>query len=278
MSNKLENITRVTGDIPPNHGILMLQYDTWYVGEDDVELKIILSTTDDIIKLAHTSSNPSFKPKEKPFLNTITKRPYPNKNYISLAYKNGRRQYKTGIPFVAKLEELNKIDTIKIIMQSKGLKIYRLFEFPVSIKMTKEKPYARISIKDFTYINDEYDYLRMNIKDEQFRLYPALTINIPLSNQKGGYTEKKWAWSYHYESNAHVKNYFSNHHIYKDTTWLTHPDESHDLMLDDGSIFTDSLYLGRYFYPHHPDDINHQLPNNIVTIKGSSDYRILDKH
>ena len=76
---------------------------------------------------------------------------YPNKKYVTLSKKNGRKICKTGYPICLPAHKLNEH---KMLILKFGTKTYnKTFCFPISVNITDDKPIGNLKI----LINVEYE-------------------------------------------------------------------------------------------------------------------------
>lgn len=271
----LERITRITGPIPEGYGILLIKYDAWFEYTNDVKMSIILRTLGNNeeyfsmnggsfeLVLAATKPFASLKQSNEPILPSIIKRPYPNRRYISLIAKNGRKHSEDGIPFLAKIEDLNLIDNIEFRIWDRKNLIDRQFEFPLKVSMTEENRFACLHFKDMTYFN------RKNAEHEQQELRefnelrPNFTVLTYINVNEGSANTADWHWTYYDDLQEHLKHKYSTR--FSDdkniNTWLSEPEVNHNLSCNDELLNPDSLFLGLSFYS--------ELPNNIIHILGT---------
>lgn len=81
----------------------------------------------------------------------VTNHRYPNKNYITVTQKLGKKLSKTGYILTAPIDKLNSIKYLVIYAGPEDA--VRVYKFKIKISLNKEHPYAifngRIKINDF---------------------------------------------------------------------------------------------------------------------------------
>ena len=260
---ELSRITRITGDIPEGYGILLIKYDAWFEYEDAIEMAIRVFAKDSkeikFLSLLADSRNEEATewglPVE-PSIKSVVKRPYPNKKYVSLVGKNGRRHADAGVPLLAKIEDLNCIGEIEFrLWKPPKNSIYRKFTVPVSVSMTSEENLACLRFMDMTYYNVHSVEAGIDKLRRPEDLVPNLRFLTLTNVEKGRASSANWSWTYH--SSVEEKRKKTG----DDTSWLKEPEEEFALGYEGSEeILPDSLFLGLNFLDN---------PDNLIRIVGS---------
>lgn len=273
----LDEITRITGEIQEGYGVLLVRYDAWFAYNNDISMSVNVNCiggqfTEDF-EAYHTLVLADTRPKERlhdsfasgPIMPSLIKRPYPNKNYVSLMAKNGRKQSKFGIPFVAPIETLNNISEIEFRLEEIGNLIERHFEFPVQVDVSKERPFAMIHLKDMTY----YNVFEAPKNGEQIKFRPLNEClpNISIEAGELGYNPDLWAWSYYSDIKEAIDSKsFSRYQ------WMSLQDVA--AYEGDEQIVPDTLFLHGIFIPNNSLE---DARENIIKIIGSESPESLGK-
>lgn len=238
-----ERITRITGDIPDNCGVLNIRFDAWFKYENNISMQVLLLADEGAFKenginWIHSDENGEGKSSmvialseseaiseaisyRKELPKSIVKRPYPNPSYISLAGKNGRRHSDIGFPFVSTIDNLNAATHISFTLLGVKPNVFRSFVFPISISMTKEKRFASVHFKDMFYYNQHSPIVSEQILRKLGERARDLSISTPFVLD--GFAQKKtWSWC----KESETQEYFSEPehqygHIHE--KWLTPP-------------------------------------------------------
>ena len=272
----LERTTRYTEDeIPEGYGILLLKFDAWFGFKvtDDMSMRITVQTIDSFsngeFQNTIVDANPSkglLMGTQKPSQTSIIKRVHPNKNYISLIGKVGRKHAQDGIPVLAKIEDLNKINYIKFVLFNHGLNINRDFYFPVAVNMSDVNRFATLHFTDMTYFNTEY----LNDAAKTDRLVENIRLRTFINVGKGSANTVDYRWTYYSDIPAILKEKRDSNPYYKEgknkNYWLTSPAISFYMSDDDDIIDPDNLFLGLEFPPIEEAADGE---NNIINIQGS---------
>ncbi|MFR6123188.1 hypothetical protein [Faecalibacillus intestinalis] len=205
----LKEIERFNGEIPSGYGVLLVKYDAWFSYTNDISMSVKINYLDERLILADNKAK-----ENTPIISSLIKRPYRNKNYVTLMAKNGRKQSKLGLPFVAPIEKLNKIKTIEFQLEDKGIMINRHFEFPVKVDLSNERPFAIVHFKDMTYFNI-YEAPQF-LESLEYRSLDERSPNIEIFSGKLGLNLDHWAWTPY----SDVREELSNKRFSK-YKWLT---------------------------------------------------------
>lgn len=260
---ELSRITRITGAIPEGYGILLIKYDAWFEYENAIEMAIRVFAKDSkeikfhsLLADSRNEEATEWGVPVEPSIKSIVKRPYPNKKYVSLVGKNGRRHADAGVPLLARIEDLNCIDEIEFrLWEPPKDSIYRKFTVPVSISMTSEENLACLRFMDMTY----YNIHSAEAGKEKLRRPEDLVANLRFSTftdvESGGAHSTNWGWAYHASVEENRKKRGD------DTSWLKEPEEEFALGYEGSEeILPDSLFLGLNFLDN---------PDNLIRIVGS---------
>ncbi len=174
----LERVIKITGDIPKNYGVLLIKFHTYFNYSNDVDMSIVLrafggfpSTNDEDWEVCLASS--SKEETDKAVIKSIVKRPFPNKSYVSLVAKNGRKHADDGVPYLASIDDLNAIDEIEFRFWDKKnkLSVSRTFSFPVKIEMSSENNLACLLFRDHGECNKKRDINELDVTIKVENIY-----------------------------------------------------------------------------------------------------------
>ena len=70
---------------------------------------------------------------------------YPNKGYLTLSKRNGKKVSKSGYAVVDTIDALNQYQYISITVKN-GCSV-KIHIMPMSVKLTKSKPFSRVSVR-----------------------------------------------------------------------------------------------------------------------------------
>lgn len=260
---ELSRITRITGDIPEGYGILLIKYDAWFEYENAIEMAIRVFAKDSkeikfhsLLADSRNEEATEWGVPVEPSIKSVVKRPYPNKKYVSLVGKNGRRHADAGVPLLAKIEDLNCIEEIEFrLWEPPKDSIYRKFTVPVSVSMTSEENLACLRFMDMTY----YNVHSAEAGRDKLRRPEELVANLRFLTftkvENGCASSANWSWTYH--SSVEEKRKKTG----DDTSWLKEPEEEFALGYEGSEeILPDSLFLGLNFLDN---------PDNLIRIVGS---------
>lgn len=183
----IEKIERFLGrPLGKDEGVIQIQYQMWwpsYLVEEgeQIELQVhILGDDEDLEQpprqRSKRFSDPIFyalSSQEK--VNAVTKRPFPNKNYVSLASKNSRKHYNDGYLIVGTLDKLRTICYLQFSAYGKQSGLDKCFVFSVDTSaLSPTKPLMKIRFQDMAFFN------RGCMDEERFsQCVPTLTMSNP---------------------------------------------------------------------------------------------------
>lgn len=183
----IENIERFLGrPLGTNEGVIHIQYQMWcpsYLVEEGEQIGLqvhILGDDEDIEKPSRQRSKRFSDPifyalssQEK--VNAVTKRPFPNKNYISLASKNSRKHHNDGYLIVGTLDKLRTIRYLQFSAYGKQSGLDKCFVFSVDTSaLSQTKPLMEVRFQDMAFFNREC------MDEERYsQCLPTLTVSNP---------------------------------------------------------------------------------------------------
>lgn len=134
----ISEVERIHGStIRENEGVLILDLSVYYPYCD------IDSVFLDFDVFSNVDNGPNEKLKQN---GSISNRRYPNKNYVTLSEKAGRKIGRYGYSIVAPFEELNEIKKLTVYFYETS-SIPFMFELALDIRLTPEKPCAGLEFK-----------------------------------------------------------------------------------------------------------------------------------
>lgn len=129
----ISEVERIHGDtIKENEGVLILDLSVYYPYDD------IDSVSLDFDVYTNMDDGPNENLKQN---GSVSNRRHPNKNYVTLSEKAGRKLGRYGYSIVAPIETLNEIKYLTVYFYEAS-SIPFMFELPLNIRLTKEKPCA----------------------------------------------------------------------------------------------------------------------------------------
>ncbi|WP_449463280.1 hypothetical protein [Streptococcus suis] len=150
-----------------NEGVIQIQYRMWwpsYLVEEgeQIELQVHILGDDEDIEQPPRQRSKRFSDsifyalssQEK--VNAVTKRPFPNKNYISLASKNSRKHHNDGYLIVGTLDKLRTIRYLQFSAYGKQSGLDKCFVFSVDTSaLSPTKPFMKVGFQDMAFFNRE---------------------------------------------------------------------------------------------------------------------------
>ncbi|HEM3615001.1 TPA: hypothetical protein U1C34_000693 [Streptococcus suis] len=182
----VEKIERFLGrPIGKDEGVIQVQYQMWwpsYLVEEgeQIELQVhILGDDEDIDQPPRQRSKRFSDPifydlSSQETVNAVTKRPFPNKNYISLASKNNPKHHNDGYLIVGTLDKLRTIRYLQFSAYGKQSGLDKCFVFSVDTSaLSPTKPFMKVRFQDMAFFNRE-------CMDEE--IYPQYVPTLTISN------------------------------------------------------------------------------------------------
>ena len=133
-----KEFNRVYGELKNNQAAILIDYHAWFPWFEGLRVELL----DGDKKIIYDSLD-----------NTITKRSFPNKNYVKLHGKNGRKHY------VSTVDVINKIRSIRFsivgLYEDNTLYVVESATIAVDLQVTEKLKYVELEFVKFTRL--EFD-------------------------------------------------------------------------------------------------------------------------
>ena len=139
-----KEFNRVYGELKNNQAAILIDYHAWFPWFEGLRVELL----DGDKKIIYDSLD-----------NTITKRSFPNKNYVKLHGKNGRKHYQDGLAYVSTVDVINKIRSIRFsivgLYEDNTLYVVESATIAVDLQVTEKLKYVELEFVNFTRL--EFD-------------------------------------------------------------------------------------------------------------------------
>lgn len=144
-----KEFNRVYGELKGNQAAILIDYHAWFPCFGGLRIELLDDDKDTIYDSLEGS---------------ITKRSFPNKNYIKLHGKNDRRHYKDGLAYVNTVDVINKIRSIRFsivdLYEDNTLRVIESVTIAVNLQVTEKLKYVELEFVNFEHL--EFNRLEDN--------------------------------------------------------------------------------------------------------------------